>query len=249
MLDLKVKNELLKNPVALSQVMNVQEGSDLRFFEIIKSEGKQYLRTYTDNDNQVSELDVKPEEILESLLLLEGKPETLGINYKCSKNAAWVIFGLAELKKRLHMDSLLHGTKEIDVLTASESALKEIKDLAFRKNTDFRMPLGFYQMYLGENSEPDLDAAFKELRESGFMKEDGLFTTGALAIITALANIHSIVAVDNYKEVKKETELTRVMYLNCYHSLWLISPPDNDSQMLICTIGLDELRKDLKSLF
>ena len=250
MLDLKEKHESITNPVALTQVMSVEEGSDLRFFEIIRSEGKDYLRVHTLDGSQVSELEEDAVSFVEGYVALKGDPTFTKISYKCSKNAGWVIFALAELKKRLHLDSLLHGTKEVDVFNAPINALKEIEDLAFKDNKDFRMPMGFYQMYLGENQKPDLEAAFNELREGGFLKEDGTLSVPAASIITCLANIHSTTAVDSYKEAGEgKVSITKAVYLNCYHSLWLLCPPDDENQLLITTITADELKKDLKSIF
>ena len=222
----------------------------MRLCEIIKSDGKNYLRYLTDQSEEVETFGDNPAEFAESFLFIEGEPKDMGIRFTCTENTAWVVWAMAELKKRIHIGSLLNGEKEMEFYSNPESALRAVADIAFKKKTDFRMLMPFMQQYLQKDCVPDLDAAFRELKEKKFiLEETGALSVGGAAIITALSFIHAMIALDVLEEKDKKQILTRAVYLNCYHSIWLMSPSDKDSSVLICSIGRRELKKDLESLF
>lgn len=250
MIDLKSKREELKNAVAATQIISVAEGTGMRLLELIRSDDKNYVRFLTDAGEEVKPFEQDPAAFAEGFLAIEGAPKSLGVNFSCSENAAWVIWALADLKKRIYLNSLLKGEKETEIFSDPEGALRGVEDMAFRENTDFRMLMGFMQNYQKGAVKPDLDAAFQELKEKKFIVEKtGALSIGGAAIITALSFIHATIAVDALQEKEGKKTMTSAIYCNCYHSLWLICPPRKDSPMAICTIGRDELQKDLKSLF
>lgn len=250
MIELKSKSKEIKNAVAATQIISVAEGTGMRLMEIIRSDEKNYIRFLTDENETVKILEDDPAAFTEGFLALEGAPKSLGIRFTCSENAAWVVWALAELKKRIYLQSLLKGEREMEILSNPEGALRGVADIAFLEKTDFRMLMPFMQQYLQKAVTPDLDAAFQELKENNFIIEKtGALSMGGAAIVTALSFIHAMIAVDSLQEKEGKQVLTSAVYMNCYHSVWLMCPPRKDSPMLLCTVGREELEKDLKSLY
>ncbi len=249
MLDLKQKNDKITNPVAVSELLCLTEGSDLRVCELIRSDGKNFLHTVTDSEDQVDEFDQPVVPFVESGLLLEGSPEPAGISLKLSEDAMWILWALGDLKKRIYLKSLLDGSGEINLLAAPEEALRGVAEDAFAKNEDYRMPMGFLQLYLGKTYSPDLDKAFRELKEKGLVLEDGALSIGGAVIVTSLSFIHAALGVKHVEEKDGTPLATGAVYLNCYHSIWLMCPPAETDEFLICSIGREEFQTDLEEIY
>lgn len=184
-----------------------------------------------------------------SLLDIEGELPCTPTAFTLTEDVGWVFFALADLARRTHCKSLLGGTPETDLTADPMKVVEALEGELFPGVDDMRFLSPFLSVTLGIRAKPDLKKARRDLAAAEFLGQDGNMTREGALLLSAFAQVHTMLGVYGYKKEKGQDTLCCGAALNCYHSLWSVAYDSGEKAFYLTVMSRKEMAKVLEGIF
>lgn len=239
----------LENWDRLFQLFAGRSGGIVTKSVYLRREGTYYGVLDGENEQETVKVPAPMGEFALSLLDIEGELECLPSTLALSEDAGWALFALVDLARRTHCKSLMNGTPEADLTTDPMRVVEALEQELFPGVDDMRFLTPFLSVALGIRAKPDLKKAWRDLVAAEFLGQDGNMTREGALLLSAFAQVHTMLGVYGYKKEKGQDTLCCGAMLNCYHSAWSITLDSTEKTFYLTTMSRKELGKTLEKVF
>lgn len=247
---LKEAVSVIAAPRMCTRLFCVSARGELRILEVFCSEQDVYVRLRGEENDFLTKLDGTAAEFTDGMLMLEGDPEAPQLIMSCSEDAVWTVFGVAEMKRRMYLNSMITGEKIIYIDDKPVGALNAVADDVFSKRADYRHVIPFMQLFTGAERRPDLGKIYGELVQADFLNKNGAVTGNGAYILNSLASIHAMMGIQwLFMGQDGQPRMSATAYFNCYHSFWCYTPETGDEKAMLFTLSREEIKHDLAEIY
>ena len=239
----------LENWDRLFQLFAGRSGGIVTKSVYLRREGTYYGVLDGENGQETVKVPAPMGEFALSLLDIEGELERPPATLALSEDAGWVLFALADLARRTHCKSLMNGTPEADLTTDPMRVVEALEQELFPGVDDMRFLTPFLSVALGARAHPDVKKARQDLIAAEFLNKSGNMTREGALLLSAFAQVHTMLGVYGYKKEKGQDTLCCGAALNCYHSLWSVAYDSGEKAFYLTVMSRKEMAKVLEGIF
>ena len=247
---LKEAVQVIADPLVCTRLFCVSARGELRILEVFCSKQDAYVRLRGEENDYLTMLEGTAAEFTEGMLMPEGDPEAPRLIMNCTEDAVWTVLGVAEMKRRMYLNSMLTGEKIIDIDDKPIGALNAVAKDVFAQRTDYRHVIPFMQLFTGARRKPDSAKMYEELVQAGFLNDKGAVTGNGAYILNSLSSIHAMMGIQwLHLGQDNKTRMSTMAYFNCYHSYWCFTPETGDEKAMLFTLNREEIKHDLEEIY